>query len=342
MKSLYRLYFFLVLSLSVTVSQAQPSLGLSNLAGFPDVITQGTQYNVSGWIVNRGNVAFSGSIDMKMLVNGTDLLSVTNNFIIQTQLLPGDSVLWTENNYTFPPGQFRLGNNDVIIWSTAPSNSSAESDSLGKPVYFTNSAAFRLENVGFEVFGEYADLEENYTFLPTVTNEGNKEANEGVDLFVKMNWFAPVLLRHYDVEVDINETVEFVIEDFNVLETFRIGHGDLDRNEPLILEFFALEHDIQMDPINERAVPVSKVTGLQSLSSEELIVYPNPSNGDFKVVVPNGLQAIGFDVFDLQGKLVHSQDATDIVAFSSIPAGTYLLEVRMIGAENLRQLIVRE
>jgi hypothetical protein len=195
MKSLYRLYFFLVLSLSVTVSQAQPSLGLSNLAGFPDVITQGTQYNVTGWIVN-----------------GTDLLHVSNNFHVANPLQPGDSVLWTENNYTFPPGQFRLGNNDVIIWSTAPSSSSTESDSLGKPIYFTNSAAFRLQNSGFEVFGEYADLDDEYTFLVDVTNEGNKKANDGIDLFVKMNWFAPVLLRHYDVEVDINETVDSTLK----------------------------------------------------------------------------------------------------------------------------------
>jgi hypothetical protein len=212
MKSLYRLYFFLVLSLSVTVSQAQPSLGLSNLAGFPDVITQGTQYNVTGWIVNTGNASFVGNLDIEMLVNGTDLLHVSNNFHVANPLQPGDSVLWTENNYTFPPGQFRLGNNDVIIWSTAPSSSSTESDSLGKPIYFTNSAAFRLQNSGFEVFGEYADLDDEYTFLVDVTNEGNKKANDGIDLFVKMNWFAPVLLRHYDVEVDINETVDSTLK----------------------------------------------------------------------------------------------------------------------------------
>ena len=341
MKSLYRRCFLIILLLPFAVCQAQPSLGLSNLSGFPDVVTQGTNYNVSGWIVNSGNAAFAGILDVEMLVNGTDLLHVTNNFNVQTPLQPGDSVYWMESNYTFPPGQFRLGNNDVIIWPTAPSNSSAESDSLGKPVYFANSAAFRLHNSGFEVFGEYAGLEDKYTFLATVTNEGNKKAIDGVDLFVKMNWFAPVLLRHYDVEVDLNETLEFVIEDFNVLEAFRIGYGDLTRSEPLVLDFFALEHAQLLDPINERSVPVSKVTGIQAVPSDELIVYPNPSDGDLKIELPNGVQAIQLDIFDMQGRLVHSQATSDVIESALLPAGTYVLEVKVAGAGSLRQLIVR-
>jgi hypothetical protein len=341
MKSLYRRCCLIILLLPFAVCHAQPSLGLSNLAGFPDVVTQGTNYNVSGWIVNSGNTAFTGNLDIEMLVNGTDLLHVTNNFNVQTPLQPGDSVYWMESNYTFPPGQFRYGNNDVLIWPTAPSNSSAESDSLGKPVYFANSAAFRLHNTGFEVFGEYADLEDKYTFLATVTNEGNKEAIDGVDLFVKMNWFAPVLLRHYDIEIDVNDTEEFVIEDFNILEAFRIAHGDLTRNEPLVLEFFALEHAVQLDPINERSVPVSKVTGLQYLPSEGLIVYPNPSAGDLKIVMPNGVQAIQLDIFDMQGRLVHSQGTSDVIEGALLPAGTYVLEVKVADAASLRQLIVR-
>ena len=103
-----------------------------------------------------------------------------------------------------------------------------------------------------------------------------------------------------------------------------------------------MNHDEQVDPINYRDVPVSKVTGLQDLSLTELLVYPNPSSQDFTVVLPNGLQAGEFAIFDMQGRLVHSQDASNVLACSSLPAGTYLLEVKVLGEGTLHHLIVRK
>jgi hypothetical protein len=342
MKSLYRRCFLIILLLPFAVCQAQPSLGLSNLAGFPDVVTQGTQYSLTGWIVNSGNTAFSGNVDMEMLVNGTDLLHITNNFNVQTPLQPGDSVYWMESNYTFPPGQFRYGNNDIIVWPTTPVIGNSDRDSIGKPVYFTNNAALRLADSGFEVFGEFALLEDKYTFTCVATNEGDKNAPDGVDLYVQMNWYGPVFVTHFENDIQPGETVEFEVEDFNILEAFRIGLGELTRNEPLVLKFFVLEHNLTMDPLNFKQVPVSKVLAINDIDGVSASVYPNPSSSEIYIHVDSGLELREIRLIDVAGKLVMESNTTNFLVIRDLPKGTYIFEAMLEGGTLIHKMIVKE
>lgn len=78
------------------------------------------------------------------------------------------------------------------------------------------------------------------------------------------------------------------------------------------------------------------VTEIQTLNSNNpLMVYPNPSNGQFSLN-----NSSKFNLFDLQGRLVfQSQQRTNFVDLSYLPAGQYVLQSSE--AENIRISIVR-
>lgn len=326
MKTAARFCTSLVFLLAVTFCQAQPSLGFSNLAGFPDVINQGAQYNLSGWIVNRGNAAYTGNVDIEMQANLGNVLSITNNFAISA-LQPGDSVLWTKNNHNFPPGQFRLGNNDILVWPTIPSMSNVDTDTLGKPVYFTDVAAFRLENLGFETFGEYANVDARYSFLCFATNVGTEMSTEGVELYARMAGHNPVLLAESFGGVPVGGIVEFTVQDFSVKEIFGLEAVDLTLGGKMLVDFFALEKVGLLEPVNMVRINVSSVLALTNSLVDDVKVYPNPSTANLNIDLPNGMLAELLQVRDIQGRLVHTASGTAILNLSDLPAGTYTLEV---------------
>lgn len=75
--------------------------------------------------------------------------------------------------------------------------------------------------------------------------------------------------------------------------------------------------------------------------TEEVMVYPNPNNGRFRVELDNDTDdLVEMSVYDNKGVLVNSQKFTDVidVDISTNPAGVYLL--RISKSDDVRSVIV--
>ena len=67
----------------------------------------------------------------------------------------------------------------------------------------------------------------------------------------------------------------------------------------------------------------SNSTALENITSQDIVVYPNPTQN---VLLINGIEAQDLRVFDLQGRLLKTENGTQ-VNVSNLAEGTYLLQV---------------
>ena len=81
-------YTFL-LAISALSAFGQGQIGFGNPLTFPAVVVQGQTYTISGWIVNRGTLPLTGTIDIRMQVNQSPSLPVDNNYALPGPLAPG-------------------------------------------------------------------------------------------------------------------------------------------------------------------------------------------------------------------------------------------------------------
>lgn len=89
-----------------------------------------------------------------------------------------------------------------------------------------------------------------------------------------------------------------------------------------------ISHDgamLAQEPITEiRKIIFSTTTALENVeSSNSILVYPNPTQD---LLLINGIEAQLLRVFDMQGRLLVTENGTQINV-SSLPIGTYLLQV---------------
>lgn len=83
-----------------------------------------------------------------------------------------------------------------------------------------------------------------------------------------------------------------------------------------------------------------------SASNDEIVVYPNPNNGGFKLVMPeNNIQANAcFEIYDVEGQYVTGgilhQIETDI-DIGNEPAGVYLLRI-VNGEDVILKIVVKQ
>lgn len=101
------------------------------------------------------------------------------------------------------------------------------------------------------------------------------------------------------------------------------------------------------DPVN------STTTAKSSVEAESLELFPNPSNGEQVRIVLDRMnnkdQSINVEVFDLSGKVVHSEQIANsgekmnvVLNFDrNLQAGLYMVNVSWDGNEMTRKLIVR-
>jgi hypothetical protein len=330
---------FLVCMLAAVPTFAQPSLGFTNLNGFPSVVSPGTQYNLSGWLVNNGTAAFTGSVDVEMELNAQNILPISNNFAISTPLQPGDSVYWTKPNHTFPPGQFRLGNNDVLIWPTAPS---IHSDTLWMPVYYFEGAAFRLNPTSFAALGAGIDVDTDYTFSCDATNVGLTPNYDNIQLFAKIAGHNPELIAETIGIFDPGTQVEFSVQDFNVAQLFHLSQDQGSNARITSVDFYALEKDAAFEPYNQVGVGIVELTvGVGNPAPSAVMVYPNPCSDVLNLELPADWSAGMVTVMDMTGRTLLEQPAMGLqVDVAALPSGVYALEVKT-ETGSLRQSFIR-
>ena len=81
-------------------------------------------------------------------------------------------------------------------------------------------------------------------------------------------------------------------------------------------------------------------------SKEEVVVYPNPNNGSFKVVMPESIRQDNsfFELFDVNGLPVCEGNIIDIetdIDIGNYPPGVYLLKIRN-GDDVISEIVLKQ
>jgi hypothetical protein len=261
-----RLFMTVIFVLVAAVSiSAQSRVGFTNLNGFPDVITQ-QQYNLSAWIKNTGTTSISGNVDVKMQAVGGNVHIIDNNFGLPATLAPGDSVLWTKSNYNFPNGLLAPGQNDVLIW---PTKIASASDTLKKPIYFANAAAFSMLETGLEtVLLAGIDIDQNYPLAVTAFNIGAKANDYGIGFYYQVGDATPVLMRMREQTIAPESAVSAEVEIPALRSQLEARYGTLGNGFTVPVRIFAEE-----------------LSGLpyyaaQTVHTEALVIFEIPEYGE--------------------------------------------------------------
>ena len=96
---------------------------------------------------------------------------------------------------------------------------------------------------------------------------------------------------------------------------------------------------------------VLKINADGSVGSDEILVedilsyvlYPNPTQGQLHMQFSPDVQPKQIELYDLQGRLVHTQGkAFESIDMSQLPAGTYTLRVTMEDGKTYSDKVVKE
>lgn len=81
-------------------------------------------------------------------------------------------------------------------------------------------------------------------------------------------------------------------------------------------------------PVQQK-IEVRNYIGMADNSIDRIEVYPNPSHGNFKLILPGNDQSRSINIFTLSGEIVKHQAARESGMYNfTLPAGMYLLQIQ--------------
>lgn len=93
---------------------------------------------------------------------------------------------------------------------------------------------------------------------------------------------------------------------------------------------------IELEPVSTEDIPSREITSAK--------VYPNPTNGQVWLELPQGVQTAHGTLYDLQGRQVQQQELTAIsntLDLSTVPAGMYVLQLHGEGWMQRARIVVK-
>jgi hypothetical protein len=90
-------------------------------------------------------------------------------------------------------------------------------------------------------------------------------------------------------------------------------------------------------------VTIEPVSGLDGISGKDLVIYPNPSGGKFRIESASAGK-LGIGIYDLNGKRVYLNEhytAAEEIDISDQPAGQYIIRLK-IGSTVLTRSVILE
>lgn len=101
-----------------------------------------------------------------------------------------------------------------------------------------------------------------------------------------------------------------------------------------------------MSMIFVNVVPPSSPTGIQSnaINAANFQVYPNPSNGTFKVELENATELSTIKVYNAIGKLVYETSATESskeIKLDNMSSGVYFIRINSGSSNQTKKLIIK-
>ena len=336
---------FILVFVATLPTFSQTRIGFTNLDGFPDVLVH-QSYNLSAWIKNNGTTTISGNIDVRMQVNGGNSHQIDNNFTLPAALAPGDSVLWTKNGYNFPYGQFAPGQNDVLIWPTKSSGSS-QSDTLKKPIYFADGAAFSMTETGLEeLLAGGIDIDQSYETAVVAQNIGESANDNPVGFFLQIGNEAPVLLRQREQATDPSQLLSCEIQLPALRSHLEARYGPLPVGFSIPVHVYAEEVDGL--PYYAAQSMSTKTLVLAAVSPAVIdggpLLYPVPSQDGILQLDHTGSlfkQMRVAKLFGADGRLLAAYDRLgQTLDLSALAPGHYLLQIESRSGETCWRKIV--
>lgn len=99
-------------------------------------------------------------------------------------------------------------------------------------------------------------------------------------------------------------------------------------------------------PINpDQANLQQSIIPENSNTKNEIIVYPNPSTGNAKIILPNDNNPREIELLDIKGAVLQKWNlvSTNIVQFKNVPAGLYILKiVNASGSITTKKIIIEK
>lgn len=100
----------------------------------------------------------------------------------------------------------------------------------------------------------------------------------------------------------------------------------------------------QCDPVPLSSLGIPGLTGLDAVKEQNLVIYPNPSDGIIQVELSSFASPVTIEVFDISGKVVRKvENATEraTVDITEMPASIYLVMVTDGMKPLYRKIILR-
>jgi hypothetical protein len=322
------------LSFGFSESQNFTSLGFTDISGIPQVLTDGQQLNLSGYIRNDGNTASLGAVDIYLSING-NVESVQNNFLIGGSLQPGDSVLWNYNGYVFNNTIMSPGHNDILIWPTSPSsnpNADSKSDTLLKHTFLADEAAFRMSRDMVKGLEEGEPFEQDvfYQLKWKTINAGIATSSESIKFFFQFEGCAPIMIGEVSGAYAPGDSVEL---EWTQLPGFRLNDFIQQYcptvEKPDWVRFWAQEK-MEVPPVSWADFEVLGPVNTPSPSAYHCTVYPNPSSGKLFVTLEgvDHLSITKMEIVDGAGKPVRSGNSfSSELDLHDISGGLYFLKI---------------
>lgn len=278
-----------------------------------------------GGAILQGNIISNRSLQLVDLDNDTDLDVVHSNLVEQYKKR---QVKWSAN-----------GAVDCNVLPTLSANvTSPVCEEVPVTLTATGGTTFTWNN-GLPDQASHVVLPmDTTTYVVTISDGGSCTLTDSITVDVIQGPEPTVVLNGSNLETQLFGTYQWLLNGVSIAgetaqETLPISNGD----------YAVIVTDNATMCSDTSEVYTVLTVGVEQNESPQFTVYPNPSNGPFTLKLERTYGAITISIRDLLGKVVSSQDATNLETIRldlNGTAGVYFLDVEVDGTRLETQLIL--
>ncbi len=202
-----------------------------------------------------------------------------------------------------------------------------------------------------ESYSYSAELNDEFFNFDEVSLEINSLKPGDYNLCVYVNGYD--YQQCFDIAIPSSESISGKTTLSSKKVVFQIQTGtqpySLFKNGEKMFETSNMEFSVSVE--NDDLIEVKSAFECEGTLSEKvsvegaLVLFPNPTQGEFKVGIKNPPNKVDIEIYDLQSRLVHQQNYPIVNGYLSmeilgIPAGTYILKI--LGDKPITRKIIKQ